>query len=148
MEAPEIASLASEATLQFTLSETTNWQDTLNLLTQLKIEELTKNFISDKCLRKMEDAQLASLARFLVEKRAALENYPAEHTEEANIIKGFVLSAVKYKKTKTSKAKYWYDFYRKEVEHIVRYYQAGLYQEELKASPEWEGLSWERRGEE
>ena len=141
-----IDSLAKGATLQATLDTSLNWQDTLALLTQLKNEELTKDFISDKCLRKMEDVQLASLARFLVEKRAALENYPAEHTEEADIIKGFVLSAVKYKKAKTSKTKYWYAFYRKDVEHIVRYSQAGLYQEELKNSPEWEGLSWERRG--
>lgn len=158
-----IDSLAPEVTLQATLDTSLNWQDTLALLTQLKNEELVKDFISDKCLRNMEDAQLASLARFLVEKHKvtgegmekvetvfAILGYVdnKQLKEQEDVIKSFVLISKNYHTKKTKQLEYWYKFYRKEVERIVRQAQAGLYQEELKASPAWEGLSWERRGEE
>lgn len=140
-----IDSLAPEATLQVTLDTSLNWQDTLALLTQLKNEELAKNFISDKCLRKMEDTQLASLARFLLEKE--LEDC-ADISTASEIVKSFLLTTKNYLTKRTKPLEYWYKFYRKEVENIVRQCQAGLYQEELKNSPDWEWLGWERRGEE
>jgi hypothetical protein len=158
-----IASLAPEVALTVTLNHSLNWQDTLSLLTQLKNEELTKEFISDKCLRRMEDEKLASLASFLIEKRNvtgegmekvetvfAILGYVdnKQLKEQEDIVKSFVLIVKKHLTKRTKQTEYWYKFYRKEVERVVRQAQAGLYQKELKASSEWEGLSWERRGEE
>ncbi len=144
-----IDSLAPEVTLKATLNTSLNWQDTLALLTALKNEELVKDFISDKCLRRMQDAQFASLARFLLEKQQS-PSYSAccVKRESEDIVKSFVLTANNFHTKKTTQTEYWYKFFRKEVERVVRQAQTGLYQEELKASTEWEGLSWERRGEE
>jgi hypothetical protein len=97
----------------------------------------------------MEDAQLASLARFLVEKQIGATDYTCGlNTAQMELVKSFVLTTKNYLTKRTKQLEYWYKFYRKEVERVVRQAQAGLYQEELKASPAWEGLSWERRGEE
>jgi hypothetical protein len=144
-----IASLAPDVTLIATLNPSLNWQDTLALLTQLKNEELAKDFISDKCLRKLDDSQLASLASFLLEKQTGATDYACGlDFQRMESVKSFVLTAKNFHTKKTKCLEYWYKFYRKEVERVVRQAQAGLYQEELKDSPEWVGLSWERRGEE
>ena len=151
-EEPSISidSLAPETTLAFTFDTSKSWPATLTLLTQLKNEELVKDFISDKCLRRMEDAQLASLAMFLLETEHGAKSLIKEDldsTEKAQVVKAFILTTKNFLTKRTKQLEYWYKFYRKEVENIVRSCQAGLYQEELKQSPEWEGLSWERRGE-
>jgi len=140
----DIASLAPETTLSISLNESKSWQDMLSLLTSLKNEELVQSTITDRCLRRLGDSQLAALAKFLLEKQDYIY---AEHSEEGRIVKSFVLTIKNHLTKKTKQTEYWYKFYRKEVENVVRQCQAGLYQEELKKRPEWESLSWERMGE-
>jgi len=140
----DIASLAPATTLSFSLNESKSWQNMLVLLTSLKNEELAQSTITDRCLRRLGDSQLAALAKFLLEKQDYIY---AEHSEEGRIVKSFVLTIKNHLTKKTKQTEYWYKFYRKEVENVVRQCQAGLYQEELKKRPEWESLSWERMGE-
>lgn len=151
----EVASLATKAILSFTLDTSKNWLEFLGTISTLAAKDKEKDFISDKCLRKLPDEQLAALAKFLLEKQttrnpetATTSIYFVKQQIEAatEVVKSFVLSTKKYLTKKTAQTTYWYTFYRREVENIVRKSQAGLYQEELKKSPEWAGLSWEKRG--
>lgn len=137
----DIASLAPETTLSISLNESKSWQNMLVLLTSLKNEELAQSTITDRCLRRLGDSQLAALAKFLIEKRDRTQ----EVIEQEDVVKSFFLATKNHLTKKTKQTEYWYRFYRKEVENVVRQCQAGLYQEELKKRPEWEGLSWERR---
>lgn len=140
----DIASLAPETTLSFSLNKSKSWQNMLSLLTSLKNEELVQSTITDRCLRRLGDSQLAALAKFLIEKRS-LRDRTQEVIEQEDVVKSFVLTTKNHLTKKTKQTEYWYKFYRKEVENVVRQCQAGLYQEELKKRPEWESLSWERR---
>lgn len=141
----DIASLAPATTLSFSLNESKSWQNMLVLLTSLKNEELAQSTITDRCLRRLGDSQLAALAKFLIEKRS-LRDRTQEVMGQEDVVKSFVLTTKNHLTKKTKQTEYWYKFYRKEVENVVRQCQAGLYQEELKNSPDWEDLSWERRG--
>lgn len=142
-----IDSLAPEVTLSATLNPNVPYDDFIRLLQQIEHETLVKDFISDKCLRKLPDSQLASLARFFVEKAG----HPPEEPNTLYVtegIKAFVLTAKAYHTRRTEKNTYMYKFYRQNIESSIKGAQVGLYQAELKNSPEWEGLSWGRRGEE
>ena len=139
----EVDSLTQETTLAFSLSDT-NWEDTLELLTKLKADELSKAFITDKCLRNLSDVAITKLAKTLVQQRAPDSK---EYLKEVDIIKSFTHSCFLYTESKTAKTTFWYKTFRKMTENIVRNSQVGLHMEELKKTPEWDKLSWGRIGD-
>lgn len=137
----EVDSLTEGTTLVFQLpsnSQEHTFQTFLSTLQSLKNEELLQSFVTEDCLRKLSDTDLLSLARFAITKANKLEH-------EATL-SSFLATATTYRKKRTEKVTFFYRSFKKMTIQAILSCQLGLYQEELKASGEWDGLVWERLG--